>query len=367
MTQKECCCKSKPVLPPNPDQSAWISGMVESNIGPVPQLAEKLHWADVCGAAKVRCQIGRMTYGVAPGLYAVGNPACGSPVLVTANYKLSVDTLRRAVRGHDFWVLVLDTDCVNVWCAAGKGTFGTEELIHRLKEARVDEVTCMKLLILPQLGAPGVDAREVTKRTGFAAVFGPVRAEDIPAFAENGMKATPAMRRVDFGLRDRMVLVPVDLIQSFVFAVALAILAGAIPLLLRVTQLGDGSVWKPLLWVFANWLWIGISVPAALPLLPGRPFSVKGIWPALALAGIVSAAGLLRWDTAPDVVGSLGATFFSVAFGSFVALNLTGTTTFTSQSGAMLETKVAVPCQIALAAVGAILWIIGMVIVRGGS
>ena len=50
-----------------------------------------------------------MRYSVAPGLYAVGAPDRESDVLVTANYKLSFDTLRRELKGFNAWVLVLDT------------------------------------------------------------------------------------------------------------------------------------------------------------------------------------------------------------------------------------------------------------------
>ena len=66
-----------------------------------------------------------MNYKVDPGLYAIGNPNERSPVLVTANYKMSFDNLREALPGRDAWILVLDTRGINVWCAAGKGTFGT--------------------------------------------------------------------------------------------------------------------------------------------------------------------------------------------------------------------------------------------------
>src|SRR3972149_4169926 len=73
--------------------------------------------------------IGRDRCRVAPGLYALGAPGGDSPVLVTANYKLTFDVLRRDAAGLDAWILVLDTRGINVWCAAGEGTFGTEEAI----------------------------------------------------------------------------------------------------------------------------------------------------------------------------------------------------------------------------------------------
>ncbi len=147
-----------------------------------------------------------------PGLYALGEPDENSPVIVTANYKLTFDIVRSKLVGFNLYILVLDTKGVNVWCAAGKGTFGTDELITRLKATHLSEVVAHRTLILPQLGAVGVAAHEIKKQTGFKVVFGPVRAEDLSTFLINEMNATPEMRQVRFPLRDRFVLIPVELV-----------------------------------------------------------------------------------------------------------------------------------------------------------
>ena len=81
-----------------------------------------------------------MGHRVEPGLYSLGNPTSESPVFVTANYTLSFDALRSALKGIDGYILVLDTQGVNVWCAAGKGTFGTDELVKRIEATRLHEV-----------------------------------------------------------------------------------------------------------------------------------------------------------------------------------------------------------------------------------
>ncbi len=36
--------------------------------------------------------------------------------------------------------MVLDTKGINVWCAAGKGTFGTDEIIKRIESTKLAEV-----------------------------------------------------------------------------------------------------------------------------------------------------------------------------------------------------------------------------------
>ena len=95
-----------------------------------------------------------MEYRVETGLYAIGSPGPDSPVLVSANYKMSFDRLRSQMSGLDVWILVLDTQGVNVWCAAGKGTLSTDELVRRIEEYRLVERTSHRTVIVPQLAAP---------------------------------------------------------------------------------------------------------------------------------------------------------------------------------------------------------------------
>jgi hypothetical protein len=131
---------------------------IDTPIGKIPIVPHALNFDDRLGAWKVRWAIGRMSYTVEPGLYAVGNPDAGSPVLVSANYKLSFDSLRKELHDISAWILVLDTNGINVWCAAGKGTFGTGELINKIQETDLKKIVNHRQLIVPQLGAPGVAA-----------------------------------------------------------------------------------------------------------------------------------------------------------------------------------------------------------------
>lgn len=153
------------------------------------------------------------------------NPTTDCPVFVTANYKMSFDRLRSALAGVDGWILVLDTKGINVWCAAGKGTFGTDELVRRIDDAELTKVVSHNRLIVPQLGAPGVSAHKVRERSGFRVTYGPVRAEDIPAFLEAGMKATTEMRRVQFPARDRLAVAPVELVLSAKYVIAIMLVS----------------------------------------------------------------------------------------------------------------------------------------------
>ena len=146
-------------------------GAVETAAGKVPRVSGVLSFADRLGGLGVRWRVRRMSYTVEPGLYALDRPHARSPVLVTANYKLSFDRLRQAVAARDAWILVLDTRGVNVWCAAGKGTFATEELVRRVKLTGLEKVVTHRQMILPQLGATGVSAHRVKKECGFKDVL----------------------------------------------------------------------------------------------------------------------------------------------------------------------------------------------------
>jgi hypothetical protein len=288
-----------------------------------------------------------MRYRVEPGLYRVGEPTQDSPVLVTANYKLTIDTVRKALQGLHVWLLVLDTKGVNVWCAAGKGTFGTAELVRRIRLAGLAQVVTHRRLIVPQLGAVGVAAHEVQRLTGFTVRYGPVLARDIPAYLDSGYRATPAMRRVPFGWRERLVLTPVELVGSW--KTALGILATlALLHLLQHRQMTPELVGE-LVPVLGAVLAGGVLVPLLLPWIPGRPFALKG-----ALVGTLWAA-MVHVLLPTGSLESLGIALVVVALTSYMAMTFTGATTFTNYAGTLLEVRWALPAILATAALGGLL------------
>lgn len=325
-------------------------------------MSTTLRPADRLGAWKVRWGIGRMGYAVEPGLYAVGNPTADSPVLVSANYKLSFDRLRSQLGGLDAWILVLDTRGINVWCAAGKGTFGTEQLVRRIEAVGLAEVVTHRVLVVPQLGAPGVAAHEVKRRSGFRVQYGPVRAQDLPAFLAADMKATPEMRRVHFQLRDRAAVIPVELLMSVKYALLIAacfvFLAGLGP---------GGYAWGRVLGAgllsaalfLGTWAGSTVLTPVLLPWLPGRALSAKGVW--LGLVFLLGLVAYVRFQPAvfDSWLSPLAWCLLIPTVASFMAMNFTGSTTYTSLSGVRREMRVAVPLQVAGAAAGVTFWLIG--------
>jgi len=342
------------VRPPRLDQS-FVTGVLETAAGPVPRVSKVFSGKDRIGGFKARWGIGRMNYRVDAGLYAMGEPTAESPVFVTANYKLTFDLLRRAIASADAWILVLDTLGINVWCAAGKGTFGTDELVDRIEASRVGGIVNHRRLILPQLGGPGVAGHEVAKRSGFQAIYGPVEAEDIPLFLERGLKADEAMRTKGFGFMDRLALVPMEVVP----AVRSGFLAAAC-LFVLCFLLGGLSLSKALEWLVVPAWAIGASIlagavltPVLLPWLPGRAFSVKGL-----VMGILSALSVVALCRGISMLEIMVLVVSIPAMSSYLAMNFTGSSTFTSLSGVRREMRFALPLEIGGTGAGLLLWII---------
>ena len=324
----------------------FVLGTISSDIGEVPRVGSDLHWADKRGHYLVRWNIGRDHFTVEPGLYCIGQPTGDSPVLVTANYKLSFDFLRRTMVGRSSWILVLDTKGVNVWCAAGKGTFGTEELIDRIQASRLQDVVSHRKLIVPQLGATGVAAFEVKKHSGFSVTYGPVMLQDLPAFLDNDCKASPEMRIKNFPLQERLVLIPVEIMQALqqgipiiLFFFLLAGLMGDGPFLQAAITHGLPPSLALLTGIAAG----TIAVPLLLPWIPGRAFSLKG-----GLCGLVLFALLFSstvFGTNYALLEKISWLLITLTVSSWFGMAFTGASTYTSLNGVRKEMLRAMPVQ----------------------
>ncbi len=310
---------------------------------------------DYIGAIRSRISNFRMRYSVEPGLYALGEPDAESDIFVTANYKLSFDILRKELKGLNAWILVLDTKSINVWCAAGKGTFGTDELVGRINAVQLHKVVNHRKIIVPQLGAVGVNARAVQKQTDFKVYFGPVYAKDIPAYIEAGCKKTPEMRMVRFPIIDRLILTPMEIIPAMkkfpLFALIVLLLFG-------LQQ--SGIIFKDALSGGMPFLLLGlISIlsgafitPVLLPFIPFRSFAVKG-W----IAGMSFTYAIMQ-IMRPDILPAISSYIFFPLASSYIALQFTGSTTFTGMSGVKKELKIGLPIYLISAGISVILLLV---------
>lgn len=242
---------------------------------------------------------------------------------------------------------MLDTKGINVWCAAGKGAFGTDELVNWIDTAGLAGIVTHRKIILPQLGAPGISAHDVQRRSGFKVAYGPVRARDLPEYLRRG-NTTPEMRRVEFPVRDRIVLAPVELVHvalpAIVVAAVLWFLAGPAAGLAAISAVVAGTVLFPVL----------------LPFIPTQDFSTKG----LLLGGVVAIPFAMAFASAPTLpglavtAGAVTPLLIMPAVTAYIALNFTGATTFTSRTGVRKEIFRYVPVITIMAGAGVVLGIV---------
>ncbi|MFA6078737.1 MAG: mercury methylation corrinoid protein HgcA [Candidatus Omnitrophota bacterium] len=343
MSKKEqysCGCSAKSVN--NRYYSIPVTGSIATGAGNIDVVSTKWSFGDHAGEVKVRLDMDRMDYAIKPGVYAVGKPDSSSPVLVSANYKLSFDVLRRELEGLNVWILVIDSKGVNVWCAAGKGTFGTEELVSRVKETALEKIVSHRKLIVPQLGAPGISAHVVQKECGFQVVYGPVRASDIKKYIGDGFTAAAGMRRVEFGFIDRLTVSWLELALTIKAAILGTIfLAGLIVLTLWIPALTplryEARLLPVLFW--ASILSGTILNAIFLPYIPGRAFSFKG-----GLLGSLVCAWIIYTATGHlPVISQVSLILIGSGISAFLALNFTGASTFTSLSGVKKEIRYSIP------------------------
>lgn len=384
------------------------TGVIQTVVGEIPQVATTLNKYDILGAIRVRWSIGRDKFTVDPGLYAVGQAGKDSDIFVTANYKLSFDHLRKNLDGLDAWILVLDTKGINVWCAAGKGTFGTRELIHRIHTTRLAELVSHRRLILPQLGATGVAAHQVKRLSanqqvsapgkavrqhhgsegyenkissltkqgigtpgvsppsfsgelklekGFRVVFGPVRAEDIKDFISSKYRTTAEMRMVTFPLWERIKLTPVDIVYAKNKLLAVMVLFFVLSLFNAngfSLEQGIDKGFPAVLSLAVAYLTGILVTPILLPLIPVRMFGFKGLITGILVVILLYIAGIYG----DGYLHAISWLLLIPAISSFMAMNFTGSSTYTSLTGVKREMKIFVPIQISLAAVGLLLFII---------
>ncbi len=326
-----------------------------------PEISSNWLLEDKLGALRVRFSIGRNRYRVKPGLYRLGRPGKDSEVIVTANYKLSFDLVRKSLSGLNAWILVLETFGINVWCAAGKGTFGSNELIRQVKESQLNLYVSHRRLIVPQLGAPGVSAQKVKEASGFTVKFGPVRAEDIKEYILAAYKKDEAMRTVKFTFKDRLILTAVELANSLRY-----FLLGIIFLILLSGIHSEGYsfslMWKEglraSLFFLAAYMSGAFLSPLLLPVLPFRHFAGKGL-----VAGfLVFACIILLGQLEISILTLLAWLLISGAVSSYLCMNFTGASTYTSLSGVRKEMGIFVPIQIAFTLSGLVLLIISKLI-----
>ena len=275
--------------------------------------------------------------------------------MASCNFKLTFDILRKQLAGRSCWLLLVETYGINVWCAAGKHSFNTNEVAQRVKTSGLDRVVSHRTLLLPQLAAPAVAGHKLHKICGFTGVFGPVYIKDLGRFLDSGMQASQDMRKVEFPLGQRLLVALVEihgarkfLLWSFLACMLLAVIGPAGFSFYGVLKAGLGA-FATVLTGFLTGVFI---VPALLPRIRLRAFAAKGLVAGAVTGGIFAVLLAGTWIQALSLLAACS------AFASWFAMNYTGSTPFTSLSGVDREMRIYMPVQGVLLFSAVIVWLL---------
>lgn len=208
-----------------------------------------------------------------PGLRVFGNPDRSSPVFVTGNFDHTVRVVSKVLAGYDCYLLVAPTGGMNVWCASAGGHFGVDEVEAAIKLSGINELVDHHRLVLPRLATPGVDPKEVRRRTGWRVVFGPIDIADLPEWLDESFPRLTA-DRVRFPARTRVEMgVGAGLWPAVLLGVPSALIAG----------------WRAGLLVLVLSYLLSVLFALVYPGLPAKP----GLPQAIPLAAGFGGAALL--------------------------------------------------------------------------
>ncbi len=297
-------------------------------------------WLDYLKAAICWAYAFEHTYVVEPRLYYLGSEYDrDAPLLVTANYHLTVFLIARRARRFDARLLVVDSDGINVWCSAGKGRFSNAAIAEQLARYDRDLLTTGKwlTLILPKFGFSGVDLRAL-RDEGIRPVIGPLYAKDLDAYLANPPLKDRDDDRVHFGLQMRLFSWLPGLFQFLLYALAVATLWIAVARPTNPTG--------PLAVVVLTAA-IATAYPVLFPWLPGTRFAVKGLW-----LGALTTVGLggLTWSGALTSAQLVAAGLFAFAMALFMGLSYTGNSAVSNYTRVRKEIARFLPLNVVLAA-----------------
>ncbi len=264
----------------------------------------------------------KQTYAIEPGLYYTGEQYDRqTPLLVTANYFLSVFLVVRRIRNLNARLLVIDTDGINVWCSAGKERFSNEEITKQLDRYDRSLLTEDKRvsLILPKLSLAGVRLRELRKAR-IGPVIGPVYARDLPQYLSQPPFQDCDQDRVVFGLQSRLFTWLPGLVQVLGYSFGIVFVFWIVE-----------QIWKlPVpLGIIAITAILASAYPILFPWIPGRRFAVKGLWLAAFTSLIIfvlSATGKLDFADLPMAL------LFTFGTAVFYGLTYTGNSAVSNYS-----------------------------------
>ncbi len=268
-------------------------------------------------------------YQVRPGLYYIGHIGDGDgekpPLLVTANNFLTVFLLARNIGQRPVRLLVIDTGGINVWCSGGKGKFSAGEISKAATKYGIIKEGAKETVILPKFSLAGVSIKDVGK-SGLKPVIGPLYAKDVPAYLDEGKFKNRVDDTVYFGWQSRAFTALPTAVQFFYY-------------FLWVYVISLGNLSSSVVWIATG---LAFAYPLLFPYLPGKLFSVKGLWLATAVSlGVFP----FHYDSPAEWLW-LAVFFFATSI--FIALSYTGNSAVSNYTSVRKETAVFLPVTIVL-------------------
>ncbi|MFX1238072.1 MAG: methyltransferase domain-containing protein, partial [Promethearchaeota archaeon] len=144
---------------------------------------------------------------IEPGIYQSGNPTKDSPIIVTSNYEYTYIKVMNDLKGIDARVLCVDSNGINVWCAARGNNFENNQLLEAVEATGIQDLATQRMLILPQLAAGGISKPllpEKSKSFPFIIKYGPIWSSSLPQYLKDmPNRKTEKMRVLKFSLSHR--------------------------------------------------------------------------------------------------------------------------------------------------------------------
>jgi len=268
---------------------------------------------------------------IEPGLYKSGNPDKNSPTIATANYVYTFIKVMRDLDGVDAWVLCVDSNGINVWCAARGNDFGNNQLLEAVEATGLQHFSESKRIILPQLSAGGVskpNLPEMSEDFPFKITFGPVWSKDLKEYLRTLPKEkSQKMKRAKFTLRHRVRAG----ITHITFLMRKIFLLPLIALFIIFLGLDIGNLINKI-WIISDLLlWILFPNLILIFFYPlskfTRNFVIKSIF-----FGIINAIllGVITWFLRRSIIYiSLNIAFF-IWIGFFTTMSFSGNTMTTN-------------------------------------
>jgi ubiquinone/menaquinone biosynthesis C-methylase UbiE len=279
---------------------------------------------------------------IEPGIYESGKPTSESPIIVTTNYELTYIRVMNDLKGVDAWVLCVDSNGINVWCAARGNHFGNKELIEAINATNILQLVNHRTLLLPQLAAGGVSVPSLPPDLNIKIKYGPIWSKYLKSYLQEKPARKPEemrlakfvfSKRLEAGVTHLTFLLRKFMLWPSIFSViTLLVLMGS----------GINSL-QFISWTFFSilgWIWLGtiltnLIIAIIFPIVDFTPvFMKKGIF----LSAISSIISIFpAWLLFPSLFYTITNLVFLFWLGFFSTMSFSGYTMASSPRQIKLE------------------------------